>query len=386
MDLDFSEEQSLLRETIRGLCEREASTEAVRRLEEDPIGHAPGFWRQLAGLGLVGLRIPEAYGGASQGLLEAVILYEEFGRALAPTPHVASAIMSAGVIARGAGEDFRQAWLPRLASGEIIMAPAWLEPGGGFGPEGISLRAIPEAGDFLLSGVKSHVPFAACADRLLVLARTGDLAADIDLFLVDPTAPGLERRAEQTMALDAHSHLSFDGVRVSAADRLTEGGTGWQAWSDALYEGVILLGGQAMGGAERALEMTVAYAKERQQFGKPLGAFQSLAHYMADAATTVDGGRTLVYEAAWAADQGRSIRRLAPMAKSFACSTFRDVTKMAQQIHGGMGFSVEYDIQLYFRRAKQLQVTWWDTAYCEDLVASDVLDGEGPPHLRVAPS
>ena len=209
-------------------------------------------------------------------------------------------------------------------------------------------------------------------------------ARSASLTLIVPSA--LERRAEKTMALDAHSHIALEGVRVAAAERLTEGGTGWQAWRDTLHEGVILLGGQAMGGAERALEMTVAYAKERQQFGKPLGAFQSLAHYMADAATIVDGGRTLVYEAAWAADQGRSIRRLAPMAKSFACSTFRDVTKVAQQIHGGMGFSVEYDIQLYFRRAKQLQVTWWDTAYCEDLVAADVLDGDGPPDLRAAPS
>ena len=229
---------------------------------------------------------------------------------------------------------------------------------------------------------------ALAASPGFLLLSEGPFAAPFEngTFLVDPTASGLERRAEKTMALDAHSHIALEGVRVAAAERLTEGGTGWQAWRDTLHEGVILLGGQAMGGAERALEMTVAYAKERQQFGKPLGAFQSLAHYMADAATIVDGGRTLVYEAAWAADQGRSIRRLAPMAKSFACSTFRDVTKMAQQIHGGMGFSVEYDIQLYFRRAKQLQVTWWDTAYCEDLVAADVLDGDGPPDLRAAPS
>ena len=120
--------------------------------------------------------------------------------------------------------------------------------------------------------------------------------------------------------------------------------------------------------------MTVEYAKTRQQFDKPLGAFQAIAHYLADAVTQVDGGKTLVYEAAWARSTGRPVDRLAPMAKLFACQTFRDVTAMAEQVHGGLGFTVEYDIQLYFRRAKQLQLSWWDSRYLEELVAASVLD------------
>jgi alkylation response protein AidB-like acyl-CoA dehydrogenase len=141
-----------------------------------------------------------------------------------------------------------------------------------------------------------------------------------------------------------------------------------------MHSGCILLGAQAMGGARHALEITVQYSKDRFQFDKPLGAFQALAHYLADASTTVDGGTTLVHEAAWAAAAGRSVARLAPMAKLFAAQTYRDVTAMAQQIFGGIGFSVEFDIQLYFRRAKQLQISWWDTRYLEELVAAAVLD------------
>ncbi len=141
-----------------------------------------------------------------------------------------------------------------------------------------------------------------------------------------------------------------------------------------MCDGAIALAAQAIGGAERALEMTVQYAKDRHQFDKPLGAFQSIAHYLADAATTVDGGNTLVYEAAWARSEGKPIDRLAPMAKLFACQTFRDVTAMAQQVYGGVGFTIEYDIQLYFRRAKQLQLSWWDSRSLEELVAHDVLD------------
>src|SRR5665213_2825768 len=135
-----------------------------------------------------------------------------------------------------------------------------------------------------------------------------------------------------------------------------------------MHDGCILLAAQAMGGAQQALDITVQYAKDREQFDKPLGAFQAIAHYLADAVTAVDGAETLVYEAAWARANGASIERLAPMAKLFACKTFRDVTAMAQQIFGGVGFTLEYDIQLYFRRAKQLQISWWADRDLEELI------------------
>jgi alkylation response protein AidB-like acyl-CoA dehydrogenase len=122
------------------------------------------------------------------------------------------------------------------------------------------------------------------------------------------------------------------------------------------------------------MEITVQYTKDREQFGKPLGAFQAIAHYLADASTEVDGGMTLVWEAAWARSVGKSVSRLAPMAKLFACQTYREMTAMCVQVWGGVGFTLEYDIQLYFRRAKQLQLSWWDTRYLEELIASDVLD------------
>ena len=142
-----------------------------------------------------------------------------------------------------------------------------------------------------------------------------------------------------------------------------------------MLDGVILAAAQAVGGAAYALEITVQYAKDRQQFDKPLGAFQALAHYLADAATRVDGAEVLVHEAAWARAAGRDVAKLAPMAKLFACDTYRDVTATAQQIFGGIGFTVEFDIQLYFRRAKQLQLSWFDGRTLEELVAAAVLDG-----------
>src|SRR5690606_22952804 len=222
-----------------------------------------------------------------------------------------------------------------------------------------------------------HVQFASSADRLVVLARTGDAPEAVDLFLVDPNAEGVTLTQKMSISPDTQYRVDLDGVQVTAADRIGGAGTGWATWERVMEEGMILAAALATGGAEYALDITVQYSKDREQFDKPLGAFQALAHYMADAKTAIDGAKILVYEAAWAHSVGKPLARLAPMAKLFACNTYRDTTAMAQQIFGGVGFTLEYEIQLYFRRAKQLQLSWNDTRRCEDLIAAAVLDGEG---------
>jgi len=374
MDLDWSDEQSALRDMVRGVCAQYAPLEVVRQLEDDPTGYPAELWKQLGELGVLGILIPEDYGGAGQTLLEAAIVYEEFGRSLAPTPHFPSAVVAAGALLAAGSEAQQKAWLPRIAAGDAILTPAWLEPGNGFGPEGVQLRARREGGDYVLSGTKRHVPFASSAARLLVLARTGDAPGDVDLFLVDPRASGVTLTQQRSLASDTQYKVEFAGARVPASERIGAEGSGWRTFDAVMHDGIVLLAAWAMGGAERALEITVQYAKDRKQFDKPLGAFQAISHYLADGATSVDGGKTLVYEAAWARATGRPIEKLAPMAKLFACQTYRDLTAMCQQVWGGVGFTLEYDIQLYFRRAKQLQITWWDTRYLEELVARAVLD------------
>jgi alkylation response protein AidB-like acyl-CoA dehydrogenase len=380
MNLAFSEEQIALREMVRGLCAEHSPLAAVRRLEDDPKGYSDGFWKQQGQLGLLGLLIPEEYGGSAQSLLEAALVYEEFGRALAPSPHFASAVLGAGVMLAAGSAQQKQAWLPKIASGEAILTPAWLEPHRGFGPRGVQLVASPAGDGYRLTGEKRHVLFASSATRLLVLARTGASDADLGLFLVDPAASGVSLKQQRSLAADTQYDVRFDGVEVPRASRIGAAGAGWTTWDAVMHDAIILLAAWAMGGAERALEITVQYAKDREQFDKPLGAFQAISHYLADAATLVDGGKTLAWEAAWARADGRPIARLAPMAKLFACQTYRDVTAMCQQVWGGVGFTIEYDIQLFFRRAKQLQITWWDTRYLEERIAALVLDPEAPPY------
>jgi alkylation response protein AidB-like acyl-CoA dehydrogenase len=378
MDLDFSEEQELLREMVRGLCNEYSPLEVVRECEDDATGYPAEFWKQQGELGLLGILIPEEFGGSEQSLLEAAIVYEEFGRALAPSPHFVSAVLSAGVLMTAGSEAQKKEWLPKIASGEVILSPAWIEPEGGWGEAGVTLRAEPEGDAMVLTGIKRHVPFASSAQRLIVLARG---ARGIELFLVDPKAPAVKLTQQKSLASDTQYQVEFSGVRVPASERIGTAESGWETWSRVMHDGIILLAALAAGGAERALEITVEYANERTQFDKPLGAFQAISHYLADASTAIDGGKTLVYEAAWARANGRDISRLAPMAKLFTCQTYRDTTAMAQQVWGGVGFTIEYDIQLFFRRAKQLQITWWDTGTLEEMVAKTVLDGEAPSRI-----
>jgi alkylation response protein AidB-like acyl-CoA dehydrogenase len=374
LDLEFDQEQELLRQTVREVLQRHCPLDVVRSMEDDPVGYPPELWSQLGQLDLIGLLLPEEYGGSGMSLLEGVALYEELGRALAPVPHFVSAVMSGGALAAAGSAEQKDRWLRAVATGEAVLTPAWLEPENGFSARGVEVRATASGSGFSLSGLKRHVAFASSADRLVVLARTGDSGEDVDLFLVDPASPGVTLRQQFSLASDTQYEVAFSEVALTEADRIGGAGSGWDTWQSVLEPALVLLAAEAVGGARYALEITTQYAKDRQQFNKPLGAFQALAHYLADAVTALDGAEQLVHEAAWAGATGRSLSSLAPMAKLFACSTFRDITAMAQQIFGGIGFTLDFDIQLYFRRAKQQQLMWANDRVLEDSVAAALLD------------
>jgi len=374
LNLDFTEEQDMLREMVRGVCEQYANLDVVRAMEDDAVGYPVDLWAQLAELGILGMTIPEEHGGSGMTMQEGVVVYEELGRALAPLPHLVSAVVSAGAILTGGSAEQIAEWVPKLASGEAIFTPAWTEPDNGFGPKGVQVEAVADGDGFTITGTKQHVYFASSAQRLIVLARTGAEPAAIDLFLVDPAADGVTLTQKMSISSDTQYRVDFAGVKVSAADRIGPAGSGWATWQTVMNDAMILQAAYANGGNEHALDITVQYSKDREQFDKPLGAFQALSHDMADAKTALDGSKVLNYEAAWAHSLGRPVTKLAAMSKLFACNSYRDTTAMAQQIFGGVGFTLEYEIQLYFRRAKQQQITWNDTRTCEDLIAAAVLD------------
>jgi alkylation response protein AidB-like acyl-CoA dehydrogenase len=311
LDLDFSSEQEMLHQTTRDVLARHCPLDVVRDMEDNPTGYPLSLWGHLAELDLIGLLLPTEYGGSGMTLVEGVALYQEFGRALAPIPHFVSAVLSGGVLAGAGSATQKEQWLGALASGEAVFTPAWLEPENGYTSRGVSVRAEADGqGGFRLDGVKRHVAFAGAADRLVVLARTGDAPEAIDLFLVDPTAVGVTLRQQFSLASDTQYEVTFASVALRDDDRIGAPGTGWSTWQEVLQPALVLLAAQAVGGARYAHEITTQYAKDRRQFDKPLGAFQALAHDLADAVTNLDGAEQLVHEAAWAGASGRSLSSL----------------------------------------------------------------------------
>lgn len=373
MDLDFNEEQVMLRDTARGICQELCPSAVVRAMEQDEAGYSASFWGQLSELGITSLGIPEAHGGMEWGALEMAIVYEEFGRSLAPSPHWASCVLSAKLLELAGTDAQRSVWLPSIASGDAVIVPAWLEPKSGFGPEGVQIRAVKNTDSYALNGTKLMVQFASSATRLLVLARSGEGVEDLIGLLVDPQASGVTLTRTRNHADDALYQVDFDNVVVSTADVL-ETKKFWQAWDQAMTRSIVAQAAQAIGGAEAIHAMATEYSKQRVQFGKPIGSFQAIAHYLADMIVKIEGAKVLVYQAAWAMDNGKPYAKLAAQAKLQACNVFREASAVGVQIHGGFGFTSEGDPQLYFRRAKHWQMINWDSSFLEKRIAALILD------------
>jgi alkylation response protein AidB-like acyl-CoA dehydrogenase len=292
---------------------------------------------------------------------------EELGRALAPAPVIASSVVTGAAIRLGGSDAQRAALLPGIATGTEIVAPAWYERGGREAPSSLQTRLQSGA----VTGTKVLVPYASSATRLLVLARDGDSVVPA---LVDSRGVGVSMRQERTMASDAGYEVTFDGA---PAERL--GDATWDTWERALNEGLVAVAAYAVGGATRAHELVVEYAKDREQFGRKIGSFQGIAHPIADTATDIEGARVLVWQAAWAHATGkRDAATLSAMAKLYACDAFKRTTKVGQQTFGGIGFIRDVDMQLYFRRAKQMELLWLGPRTLEERIARAELDGTTP--------
>lgn len=351
MDLKLSEEQQQLGQAVRALCERYSTPADVRALEGDPKGFRDELWAELGRMDLLGLLVPEQVGGSGWLPVEVAVVCEELGRALCPSPYVETAVFGAAL----------------LDKADEIVTVAWHEPGRSETEEGISLAA--DGGR--LTGEKILVPFASAAARLITLARG---SSGVSLYLVDPADTELE--LEGTLASDARYRVRYEGA---PGELVGEEGDGWRRFTEAATPALVAVAAYAIGGAARAHEMSVEYANERIQFDKPIGSFQGMAHPLADVATEIGGARTLVHQAAWAlAERRDTAPALARMAKYYACDVFRRSAKLGHQVFGGIGFTLDIDIQLYMRRAKQLELTWFGPRQLEEAVAAAELDAAEP--------
>ncbi len=378
MDLEFSDEQQMLRDAVRDLCAKYGDPEAIRELEDDPVGYDPGFWQELAAMDLIGLTLPAEYGGSGMGPVEALVVHRELGRSIVPSPLLVSSVIAGGLLAHAGSDEQKQTWLPRIARGEAIVSVAWYEPGRSDTANGVAVSATTDGDDVVLDGTKILVPFASSADALVVLARSGTGERDVDLVLVPTDADGVTLTQTTVADSSAQYEVQFAGVRVPSTNRIGAAGAGWDAFEHVMDDALIAVAATAVGGAERTLEMTVDYAKERVQFGVPIGNFQGIAHPIADAHTEISGASTLVLQAAWARASKGTGGALPALAKRFACETYRRATRTGQQVYGGIGFTRAIDVQLYFRRAKQLELSWFEPNTLMERIAAVELDSDTP--------
>jgi alkylation response protein AidB-like acyl-CoA dehydrogenase len=372
MNFAFTEDQEALREQAREFLARHSASEDVRRAMESEAGYDAGLWKRIgAELGWTGLCVPEAYGGVGLGPVELTALMECMGGALLCAPFFSTQCLALPALLEAGSEAQKQEHLPALAEGSLTAALAFAGPGDSRETEFHDALT----GGYTLHGVARYVVDGHTADLVVVAARRhGDSQgeAGVELFLVPGDASGLERRALPTMDLTRRlAELRFESVRVPASARLGEAeGEGAAALERALDRARIALAAEQVGGAQRVLDLAVDYAKQRVQFGRPIGSFQAIKHQCADMMLRVEAARSAAYYAACvAAEGGAELPVAASLASAYCGDAYFQCAGDAIQIHGGVGFTWEYDPHLYFKRARASRSLLGEPAWHRERVA-----------------
>jgi alkylation response protein AidB-like acyl-CoA dehydrogenase len=377
MDFGFSEEQEMLRQSVREFLAGECEMTYVRKMMDDDRGYSDEQWKKMAELGWTGLIFPEQYGGAGLNMVDMVVVLEEMGRVVMPGPFFASVILGGLAIDLAGNEEQKQRYLPGVAAGTTKATLAQVEESGRWDAEGIALPAKADGEGFRLSGTKLFVHDAHNADIMIVPVRTGGAGVDgVTLLIVDAKAKGVSTRLLKTMDQTRKlGEVRFDDVRVGKESVLGKVGAGWAALDRLVDRAKVALCAEMCGGAQRVLDMSVEYAKVREQFGKPIGSFQAIQHKCANMMVQVESAKSATYYAAWAVANDVPEAHLAScMAKAYCSDAYRYVAAEGIQIHGGIGFTWEHDMHLYFKRAKGSEVTFGDGTWNRELVAQVVLD------------
>lgn len=375
MDLELSKEQKALKSSAREFLKKECPPEQMRNMKDDQTGYSPVLWKKMAELGWMGVAIPERYDGLGGDFIELAIILESMGEVCCPGPFFSTVVLGGLTLLDAGSEEQKSDLLPKLVNGDLVMALAQNEPGSWFDAAGIKTSAQKEGEDYIIEGTKLFVENAHIADHIICLAKTGDGSDpenNLSLFLVDGKDPSVKCTLLDTLAYDKQAEVIFDQVRVPAKNMLGKEGEGWQVLKGIQEQAAVAKCAELVGIIQTTFDMTVAYAKDRRQFGRPIGSFQAIQHHCANMVIDVDGARFITYQAAWRIAQGLTAKTESSMAKAYTSEASRKVTFLGHQIHGAISFCDEHDMHLFYRKAKAGEMAFGDSNYHLEKVAQQL--------------
>jgi alkylation response protein AidB-like acyl-CoA dehydrogenase len=376
MNYDLNKTQTILKDEAHRFLAKECPSDFVREMAEEQTGYSKELWQKMAELDWMGVLIPEQYDGMGGNFLDLTVLLSEMGYSCLPGPFF-SCVVLGGLTILEAGSDSQKAdVLPALSRGEQILSLAWVEQDGTYVPGGIKLAANLNGDEYILNGTKLFVPYAHVADTFICVARTGqtleDKNAGFTLFLVNAKQQGIHIETLITMAGDRQCEVIFEDVHVSKDNILGQLDQGWPVLKKVLQMSAVAKCAEMIGGAQRTMDMAIPYVKGREQFGRPVGAFQAIQHHCANMLTYADTIKFMTYQAAWRISEGLPFEKEASMCKAWGSESYRKLVALAHQVIGGMGFMEEYDLQLYFKQAKAAEQILGDADFHRELVAQEI--------------
>ncbi len=378
-----NEEELMFKNAAREFLEAECPPSLARAIEQDERGYSVELWEKMASLGWFGISLPETYGGGGLPVTYLGLILEECGRAIAPVPFHSTSTAALAVAGHGS-EEQKQSILPRAARGDLIMTWAVQEQNPRLRPDAIQCRGEVDGDSLVINGTKHFVDNFSAAELVVMAVRTGspsDGEAGITLVIVPTNAAGITETRLTTLAKDSQSKLALDDVRVPLSNVIGELNQGWAATSEMLDTGTALLCTQIIGAARKDAEMAIEYAKNRVAFGRPLAGFQSIQHLCADMIVWVDGAQLLTYEALWKLDSGLPYGVEVSQAKAFTNDKCQSTVRSSQQIHGGIGFMMEFDLHLWYRRVTAWTMRLGTSFEHRARVARSLLDQPGEVRL-----
>ena len=366
MDLSFNSEQESLRKSVAEFLAKECPFDVVRDIEDSEKGYLPKQWKKIAKLGWLEMMLPEEYGGFGDSFANMLIILEEIGKHAFTSPFMSTVIKCGYTITEGGSDAQKKELLKKIADGKLIMAMAQYEEEASYLESGIQMSAEDAGDQYVLNGTKMFVLDANIADKLIVAARTKE---GVTLFIVDAKDSGIACTKMIGIAKDNICELIFNDVKVSKGDVLGEAGKGWEIIEKASNKIILAKCAEMVGGCKSCIDMTAEYAKNRVQYGKPIGGFQVIQHYLADMLVAYDTSFNYIYKVAWMIDENMECSQEVSSMKAQLNEKYKYISERSVQIFGGVGTTREFDIGLFYRRAKAYEFDLGDSDYHYEQIA-----------------